>query len=246
MAAPDRTHTAMASDEPGATEAVPTGTNAVIVYSDLRCPWARVAVHRLLVAVERRGLGSELVIDHRWFPLGDEAMPADSEALDRKLDLFRSLEPSLEWHRWSGGGPTFPDGSRLAASWVQGAKQEGPAASQALDRALRAALFAEGRDLSDPAVVEDVASRVDGLDVDAVRTEVGSGRPDAELDHQAELAASDLVPVSPTVVLSDGTRWANPGITSHAEDDGATVVDAEDPAVVDEIIDAYLAQRHYD
>lgn len=245
MAAPDGIDTTAASDPQGATDAVPTGTNAVIVYSDPRCPWAHVAVHRMLAAVERRGLGSELVIDHRWFPLGDDAMPTEPEELDRKLDLFRSLEPDLDWHRWSSGGSDFPAGSRLAASWVQAAKQDGPAASQALDRALRSALFADGRDISDPAVVEQVASAVDGLDVDEVRTEVASGRPDAELDRQAELAGSDLVPVSPTVVLSDGTHWANPGITSHAED-GGTVVDADDRAVAEEIIDAYLAQRHYD
>lgn len=241
----DPTDAAPAAETPGASAAAPTGTNAVVVYSDLRCPWAHVAVHRLLAAVERQGMGSELIVDHRWFPLGDDAMPTDAAAVDAKLEPFRSLEPGLSWHRWSDGGARFPGESRTAAAWVQGAKQVSPAASMALDQALRMALFAQGSDITDSSVVEEVASTVGSLDVAAVRAEVESGRPDAELDRQAELAQSDLVPVSPTIVLSDGTQWANPGITSHT-DDGTPVVESDDPGVYDEIIDAYLAQRHYD
>ena len=228
-----------------ASPAAPSGTNAVVVHSDLRCPWAHVAVHRLLAAVEREGMGSELLLDHRWFPLGDDSMPDDPAAVDAKLEPLRRLEPGLNWHRWSDGGLAFPDDSRPAAAWVQGAKQVGPAASVALDRALRLALFADGRDISDPSVIEEVAGSVDGLDVDAVRTEVESGRPDAELDRQAEIADTDAVPVSPTVVLADGTTWANPGIESRVED-GVPVIESDDPGIWAEIIDAYRAQRHYD
>ncbi len=234
------------SAEPAApTPAAPSGTNAVVVHSDLRCPWAHVAVHRLLSAVDREGMGSELLIDHRWFPLGDGAMPDDPADVDRKLEPLHALEPGLDWHRWADGGVDFPRGSRLAAAWVQGAKQVGPAASVALDRALRTALFVDGRDISDPAVIEEVAASVEVVDLDVVRAEVESGRPDAELDRQAELAGCEAVPVSPTVVLADGSTWANPGIESRTED-GTPVVESDDPGVYAEIVDAYRAQRHYD
>lgn len=233
------------NDGAGPTAAAPSGTNAVVVHSDLRCPWARVAVHRFLGVVDSEGMGSELVVDHRWFPLGDDAMPDDPDAVDRKLEPLRSLEAGLDWHRWSDGDTAFPRDSRPAAAWVQGAKQVSPAASVALDRALRDALFAGGRDISDASMIEEVAGTVDGLDVDDVRAEVESGRPDAELDRQAELAGTDAVPVSPTIVLGDGTTWANPGIESRTED-GIPVIESDDPSVYAEIVDAYRAQRHYD
>lgn len=229
---------------PGASPVAPSGTNAVAVYSDPRCPWAYVSVRRLLAAVERQGVGSELTIDHRWFPLDDEAMPAEPDALDRKLEPFRALEPDADWHRWSGGAQ-FPRSSRLAATWVQAAKRVGPAASTALDRAIRVALFDDGRDIADESVLEDVAGAVLGEDVGTVRTEAASGRCDAELERHRELAQSDLVPASPTIVLTDGTAWTNPGIEFHT-DDGVPVVDADDPDVYGEIVDAFLALRHYD
>lgn len=232
---------------PGASAAAPAGTTAVAVYSDLRCPWARVAVRRLLATAEDRGLEAELAVDHRWFPLGDDAMPSDGDALDRKLEPLRPLEPSADWHRWSGAGAGFPASSRLAAAWVQAAKRVSPAASVALDRALREALFAEGRDIADADVLAAVAGTVPALagDVDVVRSEVASGRPDEELDRHAELAGSDLVPASPTIVLTDGTAWSNPGIEHHA-DDGVPVIDADDPGVYGDIVEAFLALRHYD
>ncbi len=239
------THERGAADPAAPSAAAPSGTNAVVVHSDLRCPWAHVAVHRLLSTVDREGMGSELLVDHRWFPLEDDSMPTDPAAVDRKLEPVRALEPGLDWHRWADGGAEFPRDSRLPAAWVQAAKQVGPAASVALDRALRVALFAEGRDISDPEVIEAVASSVEDADVDAIRAEVESGRPDAELDRQAELAGSDAVPVSPTIVLGDGTTWANPGIESRTED-GTPVVESDDPGVYAEIVDAYRAQRHYD
>ena len=230
---------------PGAADVTPTGTNAVVVYSDPRCPWAYVAIRRLLAAVERRGVGSELDLDHRWFPLDDDAMPSDGEALDRKLQPLTELEPDAGWRRWAGSGEAFPSSSELAAAWIQGAKRESPAASVALDLAIRTALFSDGLDISDEVVLADIAAGVADLHVDTVRSEVASGRPAAELERHADLAQSDLVPASPTIVLADGTSWTNPGIDFHAED-GVPVVDADEPAVHDEIIDTFLAQRHYD
>jgi predicted DsbA family dithiol-disulfide isomerase len=230
---------------PGAAAAAPAGTNAVVVYSDLRCPWAHVAVHRLLTEVELRGVASELHVDHRWFPLDRDAMPSDLDALDRKVQPIRELAPEAGWRAWAGSSARFPDSSELAAAWVQGAKRASPAASVALDRSLRTALFADGRDLADEAVLADIAAGVDGLDVETVRSEVASGRPAAELERHAELAQSDLVPASPTIVLADGTTWTNPGIEFHTED-GVPSVDRDDPDVYGEIVDAFLAQRHYD
>lgn len=235
---------------PAASAAAPAGTTAVVVYSDPRCPWAYVAVRRLLGTAEDRGLEVELTVDHRWFPLADDAMPADGEALDRKLEPILSLEPSAERHRWSGAERGFPGSSRPAAAWIQAAKRVSPAASAGLDRALREALFAEGRDISDEDVLHEVARSVPEIEVavavDVVRSEVASGRPEEDLDRHAELAGSDLVPAGPTIVLTDGTSWTNPGIEFHTGEDGGPVIDADDPGVYGTIVDTFLALRHYD
>lgn len=230
---------------PGAAAVAPTGTNALVVYSDPRCPWAHVAVHRLLTEVDRRGVGSEVNLDHRWFPLGDDAMPSDLDALDRKLEPIRALAPDAGWRSWAASDRSFPESSDLAAAWVQAAKRDSPDASAAFDRALRRALFAEGRDIDDGSVLAEVAEAVPDLDAQLVRNEVASGRPAGELARHAELAESDLVPASPTIVLADGTTWTNPGIEFRMED-GVPVVEADDPEVYGEIVEAFLAQRHYD
>jgi predicted DsbA family dithiol-disulfide isomerase len=243
--APDGPTDARDPGTPGASAVAPAGTAALVVYSDPRCPWAHVAVRRLLASAERQGVETELCVDHRWFPLDDGAMPTDGEALDRKLEAIRSLEPDATWHRWTGASGSFPASSRLAAAWVQGAKRSSAAASMGLDRALREALFDDGRDISDESVVIEVAGGVDEVDVDLVGREVASGRPDEELERHAELARSELVPASPTIVLTDGSTWTNPGI-EFSSDDGVPTIDRDDPTVHDDIVEAFLALRHYD
>lgn len=228
----------------GTTAVAPAGSHAVVVHSDLRCPWAHVAVHRLLRAAEGLGVEQELGLDHRWFPL-DDPLPTDAVALDRMLAPVQAVEPGAGWRSWADED-TVPAGSaRLAAAWVQAAKAQSPAASMALDRAFRQALFADHRDLDDPSTVADVAAAVDEVDLEAAAAEVRSGRPDAELDRHAQVSTSDLVPTSPTFVLADGSRWTNPGIRFHMED-GAPVVEQDDRGVYEEIVERFLALRHYD
>lgn len=227
----------------GSTAVAPAGSHAIVVHSDLCCPWAHVAVHRLLAAAARLGVEQELSLDHRWFPL-DEALPEDPAAIDEHLAPMQALDPDAGWRSWVGDGPA-PTGSRVGAAWVQAAKAQSPAASVALDRALRRAFFADHRDLDDPETVAGVAATVAEVDVDAAAAEVASGRPQAELDRHAEVSRSELVPASPTFVLADGSRWTNPGVEFHVED-GVPVVDEDDPTVHDEIVERFLALRHYD
>lgn len=237
----DRTST------PGASPAAPAGTTALALYSDPRCPWARIAVRRLLGTIDARGVETELTVDHRWFPLGDDAMPTEGEALDAKLEPLRALEPDAAWHRWAEGGERFPTSSDAAAAWIQAAKRVGPAACVALDLAVREALFADGRDIAAEEVLAEVAATVPAVaaDLDVLRSEVASGRPQEELARHAQLAATDLVPASPTIVLTDGTTWANPGIEFRT-DDGVPVIESDDPGAYGDIVDAFLALRHYD
>ena len=224
----------------------PAGSQSLVVHSDLRCPWARIAVHRLRRAADRRGITGELVVDHRWFPLGDDATPGDPAVLDRELAAIGALEPDLEWETWAELGHDFPSSSRSAAAWVQAAKGVSPAASVTLDAALREALFAQGRPIDDDEELGRIAATVPDLDLDQLRSELGSGRPEAELERQAEVSSTDAVPASPTIVAVDGRAWTNPGVEFEMGDDHVPSIGADDPSVYDDIIDAFLAGKQYD
>jgi predicted DsbA family dithiol-disulfide isomerase len=221
----------------------PAGTQSLAVHSDIRCPWAHVAVHRLLDAAERRGIGGELHIDHRWFPIGD-GLGDDPEALAAELATVSELEPGAGWSE--PAGRSFPGSGRLAAEWVQAAKAVSPSASVGLDRALRRALFADGLPVDDGPTVDRIAADLLGADVVRVRAELESGRPGTELDRHAEVAAGGDVAASPTIVLADGRSWTNPGIEVEHADDGGPVVRSDDPSVHDEIVEAFLTLKHYD
>lgn len=233
------------TDAPG-TAVGPAGTQALVVHSDLRCPWARVAVHRLLAAADRRGATGTLTIDHRWFPVGEGDDPVDPAELDRELAAVAPLLPDVGWATWSDADVAFPTSTRRAAAWVQAAKAASPQASMTLDLALRDALFADARDIADDAVIEAIAADVPDLDVPLVQAELASGRPDIELDRHAEVAASGAVELSPTIVAAERSSWANPGIELDVDDHGTVQVRSDDPAVHDEILETFLTTRHYD
>jgi len=146
---------------PPGSDVGPNGTQAVAFHSDLRCPWARLAIHRLTAAAERRGVRGEMLLDHRWFPLGDDAIPSDGAVLDREVAAIGALVPELGWTSWADADRAFPASSRRAAGWVQAAKAVGPQASVELDLALREALWADGADLEDDDELARIAGTVD-------------------------------------------------------------------------------------
>lgn len=239
--APRRADATVPDDE--RVELIMPDSNAVAVYSDLRCPWAHVAVHRLLTAVEHAGLGGEIAIDHRAAPL-ELAGDVDVEELVAAAELLSDAVPEALWeHRFDDAG-SFPRSSLRALAHVQAAKAASPEASVALDRELRHKLWSEGRDIDDPSVIAEAVAQVPDLDPQRLADELDSGRPEAEIQRHAD-AAGDLVAASPTLVLPNGTSWTNPGIETSRGDHGP-VLERDDPTVYDEILDRFLALRTYD
>ena len=77
---------------------------AIVVYSDIGCPWANVAVQRLSRTLLDMGLDREIGIDHRAFSLelmNDRPIPSD--VLNAEVPTLRELEPSAPWP--AGAGP---------------------------------------------------------------------------------------------------------------------------------------------
>jgi hypothetical protein len=79
-------------------------------------------------------------------------------------------------------------------------------------------MFAQWRCISVFSEVLDVATDVVGVDADALRDEVRSGRPRAEVVHQFDEVSTDRNPASPTLVLADGSSHTNPGIEMRRTD----------------------------
>jgi predicted DsbA family dithiol-disulfide isomerase len=234
------------SDVTGA--AVPRTDFAIVVYSDVGCPWANVAVERLSRTLLDKGLDREIGIDHRAFPLelmNDRPIPSD--VLNAEIPTLRELEPSAPWP--DGPGPwRFTTSTIVALEAVQAAKEQGVEASVRLDRAFRRAVFHDLAQLEAPEHVIEIAREVDGIDVDALEEALRAGRGRAEVHRHAAESKTDLVAGSPTLVLPDGSAHHNPGISMHWEDRPGErlVIDSDDPDVYTGLVERSLAAQPSD
>jgi predicted DsbA family dithiol-disulfide isomerase len=227
---------------------VPRTDFAIIVYSDVGCPWANVAIERLLRTLLDKGLDREIDIDHRAFSLelmNDRPIPSD--ILNAEIPALRELEPAAPWP--DGPGPwRFTASTLVALEAVQAAKEQGVEASVRLDRAFRRALFEDLAQLETPQQVIDVARDVDGIDVDALEDALRAGRGRKEVRRHTDESTTDLVTGSPTLILPDGSAHHNPGISMHWEDEPGErlVIDSDDPHVYAALVDRSLAAQPAD
>jgi predicted DsbA family dithiol-disulfide isomerase len=185
----------------------------IVVYADIACPWAHVAVYRLHATRSRLGLEDRVRFDHRAFPLElFNERPTPRSVLDAEMPVTGGLEPDAGWRAWSAPVDEYPVSSLLALEAVQAAKEQSPHASEQLDRALRLALFKENRCISMFHVVMDVAAHTPVLDSERLRTALESGTARHLVFEQMREAKRIGVKGSPHVFLPDGSDVHNPGI----------------------------------
>lgn len=210
------------------------------VWSDIGCPWAHAAVWRLWDARRRLGLEERVRFDHRVFPLElFNSQPTPRNELEPEIPACSSLAPRAGWQPWSAPDWAWPVTMLPAMEAVQAAKDQGLPASEALDRGLRRAFWAESRCVSLRHVILEVASETDGLDLDRLASALDAGTARRALFEQWEVAKTDAVAGSPHLFLPDGTNAENPGVeTSWAEEDGVWIptIVRDDPSVYDEFV----------
>jgi len=211
----------------------------IVVWSDLACPWATLAVHRFHRERSRLALDERVVLDHRAFPLelvNGRCTPKRILAVE--VPVVGALAPEFGWQVWQAPDSEWPVTTLPALEAVQAAKEQSLEASEALDLALRRALFAESRCISMRHVVLDVAAMTPEVDSDALAKALDNGTArHAVVEQWREAVDSASVKGSPHFFLPDGTDVANPGITMHWEGEqgqGFPVVDADDPAIFEE------------
>jgi len=213
----------------------------IVVYSDIGCPWAHVAVWRLHDARRRLALDAAVSFDHRVFPLElFNSQPTPKDELSVELDACASLAPRAGWQAWSAPEWTWPATMLPAMEAVQAAKEQGLSASEQLDRGLRRAFWGESRCVSLRHVILEVAAACDGVELEALAAAIDSGRARHAVFEQYELAKTDAVDGSPHLFLADGTNLQNPGIEATWEEGGdgfwrPTIVH-DDPTIYDDLL----------
>ena len=216
----------------------PPGT--IAVWSDIGCPWSHAALWRLHDARRRLGLTERVRFDHRAFPLElFNSEPTPFRTVAAEIPVCGHLAPRAGWQVWQGLLTSWPVTTLPAMEAVQAAKGQGLAASEELDRALRTAFFAESRCISLRHVILEVASSCDALDVSALVAALDAGEARRRIVDDWNAAKRDGVRGSPHLFLSDGSDWHNPGVSMHwegSEGVGFPVVDADEPAVYEEIL----------
>ncbi len=213
----------------------------IVVFADIACPWSHVATHRLEKTRARLGLVEEVRLDFRAFPLelfNRRATP--KRILDAEIPVVGALEPGAGWAMWQRHDYDYPVTMLLALEAVQAAKEQGLRASESLDRALRLALFRDGRNLSMFHEIADVARSCDELDADALVKALRDGRARHLVFEQKEEATRANVEGSPHLFFSDGSDVHNPGISKRWEGDpgkGFPVVLEDRPEIYEELLE---------
>ena len=213
----------------------------IVVFSDIGCPWAHVAVWRLHDARRRLGLEGRVAFDHRVFPLElFNSQPTPRDELAVEWEACAALAPRAGWQAWSAPDWAWPATMLPPMEAVQAAREQGPAAAEQLDRGLRRAFWGESRCISMRHVILEVASDCDAVDLEVLADAIDSGRARHLLFEQYEVARTDAVDGSPQLFLADGTTLQNPGIEADWEEgaDGfwRPTITRDDPSVYDELL----------
>ena len=155
---------------------VPPGT--IVIWSDVACPWAHLAVYRLHQARRALDLEGAVRFDHRAFVLevaNSRATPR--RILDAEIPVAGALDPGAGWQMWQDDPSHWPVTVLPALEAVQAAKEQDLAAAEELDRALRVAFFGESRCISLRSVILEVAGGCGSVDPDRLRAASTTAAP---------------------------------------------------------------------
>lgn len=216
---------------------VPKGR--VVVYSDVGCPWAHVAVFRLHRARGALGLDAVVTFEHRSFPLElFNERPTPRKTLDAEIPVAGGLEPDAGWEVWRRPDYQYPVTTLPALEAVHAAALQSDRAAEELDRALRVAFFGRSETISMRHVILQVAERCPAVDAAELAAALDDGRCRRAVMDDYRAAQSDKVQGSPHVFVA-GADAANPGIDMHWHKDhdvGFPVVDKDDPSVYEDLL----------
>ncbi len=124
------------------------------VYADIWCPFTHVGLTRLVEQREQLGSNVRLRV-HAWPLELVNGKPMDAAFIGEEVDdLKEQASPDL----FAGFRvDTFPSSTLPALALAESAYRVGMAEGEAMSLSLRNALFEEGRDISDPAILKEIS-----------------------------------------------------------------------------------------
>ena len=183
--------------------------------SDIACPWCAVGLNALQQALAR--VGDEVEVDLRFQPFElNPGMPAEGQdAVEHLVEKYGSTPEQIHQNgkaitdRGAELGFKFDMAKRShiyntfdAHRLLHWAGELGQAPQLALKKALFAAYFTDGRNVSDPAellrVVDDT-----GLDVETARLVLASDQYAIEVRSQEAFFMGQGIRAVPAVVIND-------------------------------------------
>jgi predicted DsbA family dithiol-disulfide isomerase len=143
-----------------------------------------------------------------------------------------TLDDDVEWRMWQAPPEAYPVTTLPAMEAVQAVSALGDArGAEALDLALRDAMFRHSRCISLVPVILETARGVAGIDVDALSAALDDGRARSRVR-----LAPEEVTGSPYLVLSDGSSAFNPGLRTRIREGHLPVVEADDVSVLEGLL----------
>lgn len=221
---------------------VDVAPGTLVVFADLGCQWAVVALHRLHTTRRRLGFDAAVAIDVRVFPLElVNERPTPFAGVQGEIPAMQRLVPEAGFRLWPADPTTWPVTVLPPMEAVEAVKAQGLEASAQLDLELRRALFAGGECISMRHVILDVAARCPLVDAGELAAALDDGRARRSM-LAAYAAAGDAVRGSPHVFLADGTDAHNPGVAFHWDRRARTVViDEDDPSIYEDLLRRVVA-----
>ena len=211
----------------------------IVLFSDVMCGWATLALHRFYRARTAAGLDDEVRVDHRLFWLEDvNRMALNTRTIEGEKPVIGALAEELGFTSWQRDPSEYPVSSALANEAVHAVKAQSPQAAEELDMALRLAFWRDSRCITMQHEVLEVADGCDAVDVDALRGALDDGRARGPMIRTYR-SFQDAVQGSPHFFLSDGSDVHNPGIAMHQVGEpgaGFLVVDSDDPSAYDDLV----------
>ncbi|HWL37584.1 MAG TPA: DsbA family protein [Frankiaceae bacterium] len=209
----------------------------ITIWSDVGCPWASLLVWRL--HARRAALGIEDVrLDHRCFPLElFNDRPTPRAIVDAEVEALAPLIEAAGWRPWWRDASEYPVTTLPALEAVQAAKEQGLAASERLDLALRQAFWRDARCISLRSEILDAAEQAE-VDTKALADALDHGRARATVIADWQAAKDGAAEGSPHVYVGD-KGMLNPGVEFHWEGPkpgGKPVVDSDDMAAIDALL----------
>lgn len=214
-------------------------STVIEVWSDIHCPWATTAIHRLLRARDRHGL--DVVFDPRPWPLewvNERGTPR--HIVEPETAVLANHEPELfsRFAFWASKPSqiSWPSTFLPAFELVAAARRAGgPQAAERTDAALRRHFFTEGRDVSVRAELERALKSAD-VDAEAILRVWDTENPRADVLADWERSKDLPIQGSPQIFWPDGTTTHNPGIVNLRFERGLPRFDRDEPDAVERLL----------